>query len=173
MSFQSGMAFVLPEEGGLSDNPADPGGVTYQGITQRTYDAWRTAQGLHGRSVSIMAPEERDAIYYADFWTPAHCGDCPSPLDVVMFDIAVQRGPGHAIQTLQDALGVNIDGAWGPETAGALADSNTGTVTQRVLIAFKLHLIDEGAKPGQRVFLNGWLARWGRLNTLAHQGGMA
>lgn len=39
--FEPALAFVLRWEGGFVDNPADPGGRTNKGITQKVYDAWR------------------------------------------------------------------------------------------------------------------------------------
>jgi lysozyme family protein len=66
-NFGSCLKFVLQYEGGKVDHPADPGGRTNQGVTQRTYDGWRTRQGLSRRDVYRMASEERDAIYRRDY----------------------------------------------------------------------------------------------------------
>ena len=41
MMFERALTFVLRWEGGYVDHPADPGGATNYGVTQRTYDAWR------------------------------------------------------------------------------------------------------------------------------------
>jgi len=40
-AFETALPFVLRWEGGFVDHPADPGGRTNRGVTQRTYDAWR------------------------------------------------------------------------------------------------------------------------------------
>jgi hypothetical protein len=39
-NFDTCLAFTLKEEGGYSDNPADPGGATNMGITLATYRQW-------------------------------------------------------------------------------------------------------------------------------------
>ena len=39
-NFDACLAFTLKEEGGYSDNPADPGGATNMGITLATYRQW-------------------------------------------------------------------------------------------------------------------------------------
>ena len=44
-AFRRALDRTLGYEGGLVAHPADPGGRTYQGVTQRTYDAWRRTTG--------------------------------------------------------------------------------------------------------------------------------
>ena len=38
-NFQQALRLVLADEGGVSNHPADRGGLTNKGITQATYDA--------------------------------------------------------------------------------------------------------------------------------------
>jgi hypothetical protein len=52
------LAKVLVHEGGDVNHPADPGGPTNQGVTQRVYDAYRKGRGLPVRSVKHIAAEE-------------------------------------------------------------------------------------------------------------------
>ena len=95
-NFAACLAVTLVEEGGKVDNPADPGGRTNEGVTQRTYDAFRTRKGLMKRDVYLMTPAERDEIYKAQFWTPAGCDALPAGLDMMHFDGAVNSGVGRA-----------------------------------------------------------------------------
>ena len=41
------------------NHPADPGGATNKGVTQKVYDDWRTRKGLAPRDVRQL--EKRDA----------------------------------------------------------------------------------------------------------------
>ena len=43
----------------------------------------------------------------------------PAGVDYAVFDFAVNSGVGRAVRTLQDTLGVDIDGILGPETLAA------------------------------------------------------
>lgn len=63
-NFTRSIAFVLSVEGGLVNNPADPGGLTKYGISQRSYP------DLDIRNLSI---EDAKEIYFRDYWTPAGC----------------------------------------------------------------------------------------------------
>ena len=55
--FDASLPFILRWEGGFVDHPADRGGATNKGVTQRVYDAWRARQGQAPRSVRLI--EER------------------------------------------------------------------------------------------------------------------
>ncbi len=39
---QRSLEFLLAEEGGWSNHPDDKGGATFNGVTQATYDDWRS-----------------------------------------------------------------------------------------------------------------------------------
>ena len=110
--FDRAIPIVLREEGGLSDNHADPGGLTNFGISQRAYP-----------TLDIRALTEADAraIYSRDYWPLAHGDFLPWPLCLFVFDHCVNAGRASALKLLQQGLGVAADGAWGPATAGALA----------------------------------------------------
>ena len=94
--FDRALAFVLARENGLADDPADPGGRTMRGITQRVYDAWRDAQRLPRRDVALIEPPEWTAIYDAEYWRPAGCVALAAPSDLAVFDTAVNMGAGRA-----------------------------------------------------------------------------
>ena len=50
-AFQSALPFILRWEGGYVNHPADPGGATNKGVTQKVYDGWRVRQGAGARDV--------------------------------------------------------------------------------------------------------------------------
>jgi lysozyme family protein len=95
------LSTTLAEEGGLSDNPADPGGRTMQGITQRTYDAWRIGQGLSPQDVALIEQHELEAIYYT-YWEAIRGDELGNALAVVAFDCSVNHGAGRVLQWLAE-----------------------------------------------------------------------
>src|SRR5215212_9684838 len=92
-AFQASLPFILRWEGGYVNHPADPGGATNKGVTQRVYDDWRVRRGMPARDVRQIMDDEVHAIYEAGYWTPPHCDLLPRPLDLVQFDTAVNMGP--------------------------------------------------------------------------------
>ena len=63
MTFDTALAFALRWEGGYVNHPADPGGATNKGVTQRAYDAWRVRRGQTKRDVRAITGAEVHAIY--------------------------------------------------------------------------------------------------------------
>ena len=70
--FDEALKRVLVHEGGYVDHPADPGGATMKGVTQRVYDAFRRRQGVVSRPVALIESVELKAIYRRQYWT--RCG---------------------------------------------------------------------------------------------------
>lgn len=167
--------FVLKMEGGVVDDPADPGGLTNKGITQATYASWRKAKGLPSRPVTSALDTEISAIYWERYWRPAQCEKIQSfgleALAMAHFDCAVNMGVLRAIRTLQAALGVTEDGVYGPETEGALLHKGEHATILSYLEerANYYHRLAR-RRPPLRKFLNGWLAR---LRNLARETGVA
>lgn len=121
-SFDEAHQFTARWEGGWSNHKDDPGGATMLGVTQRTYDRWRVGRGLPTRSVRQVTKPEALAIYRQGYWQPVRGPELPAPLAMVVYDIAVNAGPGRAIRMLQGAAGAAVDGQFGPKTmAAALA----------------------------------------------------
>ena len=143
MSFDKALAFTLRWEGGYVNHPADPGGATNKGVTQKVYDAWRTAHGHPAQSVKDITDAEVHDIYRDNYWVKAGCAELPEPLDLVQFDSAVNHGVGRAIKFLMQARGAN------PEHPVA------------AYIGFREAFYRDLAqrKPAMAVFLKGWLRR--------------
>ena len=114
-NFERAIPILLEEEGGLVDNPKDPGGLTKYGISQRSYPKI---------DIRALTPESAAAIYARDFWPTCGADRLPWPLCLFVFDHAVNAGPIAAIKCLQRALRVADDGEIGPETLGAVERAN-------------------------------------------------
>ncbi len=122
--FEGALAHVLGLEGGYSDDPADPGGPTYRGITLSTFAAHRSevldasSRVRLTRQLRQLSETEIAAIYRQRYWLRASCHLLPEPIALMHFDAAVNQGPGRAIKMLQASVGAVIDGEVGPETLG-------------------------------------------------------
>lgn len=103
------MQLVLAHEGGYSNHPKDPGGATFKGVTQRTYDAYRKNKGLPVRSVKLITKAELDEIYDRQYWDVVKGDKLPAGIDYAVFDYAVNSGPSRAVKDLQRALNDNAN----------------------------------------------------------------
>jgi lysozyme family protein len=158
--FSRALPILLEHEGGYVDHPDDPGGATNQGITQDTYDRWRKEHDMEPRPVEEIAADELEAIYREEYWLPAHCEEWPWPLSLVVFDAAVNHGPGQAIRLLQRAAGVRTDGIVGPKTRAAVKEADPQRLI-RDLLGERLELYARivERRPESAVFLVGWIRR--------------
>jgi lysozyme family protein len=123
------IAFVIGLEGGYVDNPADPGGSTKYGITQRYLNMAHGANpglDLPGSVIELNMTQAAD-LYANDQWIAIHGDGLPWGLALLAFDMAVNQGPRKAIVTLQQALKVTPDGLMGPATLTAA--KGAGVVT--------------------------------------------
>lgn len=169
-AFEAALPFVLRWEGGFVDHPADPGGRTNRGVTQRTYNAWRAQQGLPSRDVKRIQEPEVHAIYESGYWIPPRCDLLDQPLDLVHLDTAVNMGPRRAVRFLQQAVGCSVDGDFGPGTRRAVEACNAGDAVAKYCSlreAFYRQIVAN--KPDQAVFLKGWM---NRLNSLRREVGV-
>lgn len=93
--FQHCIDRILAEEGGQSNHPADPGGLTKFGISQRAYPT---------RDIAHLTLADAEALYRRDYWQPIQGDQLPPGLDLLMLDCAVNQGVSAAIRLLRAAL---------------------------------------------------------------------
>jgi lysozyme family protein len=168
--FDTALPFILRWEGGFVNNPNDPGGRTNKGVTQKVYDAWRTRHGQPPRDVKSIDNSEVAAIYKSDYWIPPRCDLLAQSLDLVQFDTAVNMGVGRAVRFLQQSLGCDVDGNFGPATEKASQTCDAGTTLGKycdVREAYYRGLAQRN--PKLKIFLKGWL---NRLNALRREVGL-
>ncbi len=106
---------TLHHEGGWADHPKDPGGATMKGVTLAVF---REFKGRPATKAELRAISDADlkAVYKAGYWDKARCGDLPPGVDLMVFDLAVNSGPGRAVKFLQSAVNAEPDGVFGPAT---------------------------------------------------------
>lgn len=127
-NFKESLRFVLKWEGSYVNNPSDPGGETKWGISKRAYP---------DEDIANLTPERASEIYARDYWDACGCDSIPYPLCVVVFDTAVNVGPGRAKDWLRKA----------PDANSYLTMRST----------YYVNLVR--SKPSMGQFLKGWLAR--------------
>jgi lysozyme family protein len=169
-AFNESLPFILRWEGGYVNHPADPGGATNKGVTQKVYDDWRKRHGQPVRTVKLLEDSEMHEIYEAGYWLPPRCDLLGRPLDLAQFDTAVNMGVGRAVKMLQASLNCGVDGAFGPGTQKAVESCDVGDT----VISYCDHRESYYRSLAQRnpklaVFLKGWL---NRLNALRKEIGI-
>lgn len=114
------MQHMLRSEGGYVDHPKDPGGRTNLGVTQRVWEEW-LGHPVDEMEMRSLTPEKVAPMYKKQYWDKVSADSLPSGVDYVVFDAAVNSGPGRAAKWLQMVVNVSADGAIGPVTLKAVA----------------------------------------------------
>ncbi len=179
LKFDSAVEYVLNNEGGLVNNPHDPGGITNFGISLRflksiSVEKLKTYGIFSEESEDIVSltKEQAKAIYRGEFWE--HCKfdnindqDCCN----YIFDMAVNMGISPAIKCTQRACwavmgkkdAIVDDGILGEKTLtliNYLLRHNCGlellySMRSERAGYYRLISLDGNNKE----FLNGWLRR--------------
>ena len=140
-------------EGGLSNDPADTGGPTYKGISER----WNADLWKDGPPTDAQVRERYEQRYVKG---PGFDRIADARLREQLIDFGVNSGPGVAIQKLQHVLAVTVDGALGPKTLEALAQSDSRKINNLLVVARILMLCRIVQKnPSQNRFIVGWADR--------------
>ena len=129
--------WILKVEGGLVDNPDDPGGLTKYGISQRAFPH------LDIKNLTI---QQACDIYYNNYYHNLYLDNYEFPLAFVCFDCAILCGQGWIQRTIRkDAYPVLGKDIMVPDSLAMYV------LEQRI----KYHTGD----PNFRVFGQGWLNR--------------
>lgn len=162
-NFQRSLALLLKDEGGNDDDPADHGGRTSRGVTQREYDAYRRMSGETPQDVWIASDLEIADIYHDHYWHP-WCDQLPIGIDYLYFDLAVNAGPYRATKILQRAIGVTDDGIFGPITLESAIKVNP----KLLIAAYSDAKRNFYRSLHQPRFIKGWLNRVAHVETNAN-----
>ncbi len=169
MRFDSAFKITLGFEGGYSNEPADKGGKTMYGITEGTLNSAIQKGVVERTSIHNLTIEQAKKIYRTMYWQPVKGDELGEPLDLLVFDCAVNSGVGTAVRLLQRTLNIlygkhlSIDGALGTLTLGALKESLNSDVDmkliciQYMLYRTKLYSDICDSNPSQNKFLRGWI----------------
>jgi lysozyme family protein len=155
--FLAAFETLLADEGGLVNDPADPGGLTKFGISQRRYPH---------ENIAALTKARARHLYYEDYWRPnGYARIRNGGLAKKLFNLAVNMGATQAHVLVQRALracGMVLveDGILGARTLRAIdavhpdmllaALRSEAAGFYRTLVALR---------PKQQRFLKGWLRR--------------
>lgn len=94
VNFESWMNNLREWEGFGDNDPDDPGGETFFGLSRRYHP-----------TLSPWPPtwEQAKAVYLQEYWIRQGCDALPFPLDVLHADSCVNPGPGAAATFLHDS----------------------------------------------------------------------
>jgi lysozyme family protein len=126
-NFEKSLALVLKSEGGFTTDVRDNGnklpdgraGSTNLGVTQANWEAF-VGHPVSWNDMKALNPTTVAPFYKRKYWDLVRGDELPTPLDYILFDFAVNAGPGTAIKILQRAVGTTPDGALGPITLGVV-----------------------------------------------------
>tara|TARA_R110000782_G_scaffold487_7_gene1588 strand:- start:149 stop:667 length:519 start_codon:yes stop_codon:yes gene_type:complete len=142
-------------EGGFSNNPADPGGMTNLGVTKRVWEEW-VGHPVTESDMRALTPLTVAPLYKRRYWDTIDGDNLPEGVDYAVFDCAVNSGPGRAAKFLQKVLNATQDGSIGPITINAVNAANP----KEVIISYnetRLNFMKE--LPTWETFKNGWSRR--------------
>lgn len=160
--FDRCVRLVLNVEAGWVNDPADHGGPTMRGITEKVF-LEAIIRGIIPATTKHreLTADQAKTIYRKLYWTPPRCDEFPVPLDLLLFDGFVNHRPERAIDLMQRALRVEPDGFVGPNTTAAAQQHRRVSlvvaryITEREEFYEQLVVKD----PSQARFINGWKNR--------------
>lgn len=148
-SYDDAFTALMGNEGGYSNNPADPGGETMWGITLRV----ARANGYTGPMRNLPQSTAK-SIAKSEYWDKVKGDAFPPQIAFQMFD-AIYNG-GRPAQWIQQAAGVTVDGAIGPATIAAVKAADPDKIIMR-FDAYRLQYL--AALPARTTFAGGWMNR--------------
>lgn len=167
-------------EAGYSNKATDRGGETWRGIARNYHPKWngwaivdrykKTCRDTKTLNKVLGADEELENLvllfYQIGFWNVNRLSEIPCQLLAEnVYDAGVNCGTGTAAKFLQKAINklkpnaVAVDGAIGNKTIEAASQLGLDLVKPFVDIREAYHKNIVINNPGQKVNLNGWLAR--------------
>lgn len=164
---------TLVHEGGYANDPQDPGGETFYGVSRRAFPNWQGWQAVDalkelGKIDDPLSESMMNALknfYLAEFWMPLCLDRFPhvyQELAEQVFDFGVNAGTRRAAMTLQGVINIfhtvlKVDGVIGPKTLWEMTELSPEilvTEYKRLRIVYYKSL----NKPR---FENGWIRRVG------------
>jgi lysozyme family protein len=122
-NFSKALAAVLVHEGGFVNHPQDPGGMTNLGCTKAVWEE-HCGHLVDEKAMRALTPADVAPLYKRKYWDKVQGDELPSGVDYVVFDAAINSGPGRAAKWLQACVGVEPDGGIGPKTLAAVRACN-------------------------------------------------
>lgn len=154
---------LLAREGGYVNDPRDRGGCTNRGITRATLERWRHAS-VTCADVQALTELEARQIYRAWYWNGVQGDALTAGVDLMTFDAAVNSGVPRSARWLQQAVGVEDDGAIGPVTLAAVRAAPAATL---IVDLYDARMAFLRASPSWVDYGKGWKNRVDRVMSVA------
>ena len=151
--FDQAISFVLGNEGGLSNDPFDAGGLTNFGISQHAHPT---------EDIKNLTRDRAIEIYRNSYWEMFPYDQIISQrVATKLFDMVVNMGPMKAVRIIQLALG-SIEA--GPLVADGILGSHTieslnAADESKLMDEIKARLCKFYCELGQPEFVLGWMRR--------------
>jgi lysozyme family protein len=154
-NYNEALKAILKHEGGYVNHPRDPGGMTNLGVTKKVWEEW-VKHPVDEKAMRALTPELVSPMYKKKYWDAVKGDELPDGLDYLMFDFAINAGPGRAIKTMQKAIGTTPDGAIGPKTMQSLKEMNPTQLIEKFSVEKESFY---RSLPTFQTFGKGWLRR--------------
>ena len=157
---------VLHMEGGFSDDPRDPGGMTNLGITRAELADVRRVPvaSITEEMMKAMTLDEASGIYQTRYWNALRCEDVPLGVDLMVFHFGVNAGNGTSARVLQGLVGCSVDGIVGRQTVIATCRTDAAKLIDDLAAAQLEHYRTLEKFP---TFGAGWVSRVNRAQEVA------
>lgn len=174
-TIEKSIDYVLTNEGGYTNDPADSGGPTNWGIIIPDVAKYRgvPASEITAKDIMMLSKQEAKFIYKKQYWDKLNLdGVVSQPIATAIFDIGVVRGISVGAKYAQKVCTllnqpVAVDGQLGPLTLLAINKCETEIFIRRMeALDMAGFLAIVAHNPSQHVFLRGWERRAERLLTL-------
>lgn len=149
-----------PRHPGVAKDLGDGAGITRYGITSKWHSADVPAD-FFTTMLPAVAHLVAIAFYKNKFCMPLSVDQMDSEvMAAALVSFAVNDNMHTAVRILQQVLGVNSDGNFGPVTLAAANAHNSNYFDQAFRIAWQQFYRDAAAKnPGDAQWIGGWLRR--------------
>ena len=107
-----------------------------------------------------MTLEQAMQCCFDTYWILNHCDKLAHPLNVIHLDGAYNHGSSQETKFLQRAAKIDsVDGILGPNTMKIICSLDPMVLSLNILDQRTEFFTKISAKPGQAIFLKGWLNR--------------
>jgi len=169
--FSTAFQLVIANEGGYVNDPDDPGGETYKGVSRNNFSNWSGWTTIDNLKQQAGFPSSLDNdsdlqnavsdFYRLNFWNKVN-GDQISNQEVAnsIFDFGVNAGITTSATMAQKVVGVTTDGVIGPNSISGINKFNPDYFLSAFTVAKIAHYIAIVRKrPASQKYFYGWVIR--------------
>jgi lysozyme family protein len=172
--FSDYLSVILKHEGGLVNNPNDPGGITNYGISLMFLKGISLPMAdidhdgdVDADDIRKMTTSSASNLYKAYFWDKTNIESVNNELlRLQLFDMGVNAGNKTAIKLLQILLQTVSDGIIGPATLSRIKSYSGDIVFDYAKTRKNYYTNLTVQKQNLKEFLKGWINRVNTTNFL-------